>query len=126
LDGPAGDPRDESIGDLFGRLIDDGKAYARAEIDLYREIAVHRAGRARSGMVLLGAGAALLLAALIALTLGVVLGLAALTGPLLAGLIVAAVLALIAFLLIRSGAAGLKALSGSEEEMAARKRGETP
>jgi hypothetical protein len=126
LDGPAGDPRDESIGDLFGRLIDDGKAYARAEIDLYREIAVHRAGRARSGMVLLGAGAALLLAALIALTLGAVLGLAALTGPLLAGLILAAALALIAFLLIRSGAAGLKALSGSEEEAAARKRGETP
>jgi len=125
LDGPAGDPRDESISDLFGRLIDDGKAYARAEIDLCREIAVHRAGRARSGMVLLGAGAALLLAALIALTLGAVLGLAALTGPLLAGLILAAALALVAFLLIRSGAAGLKALSGSEEEAAARKRGET-
>jgi uncharacterized membrane protein len=125
LDGPAGDPRDESIGDLFGRLIDDGKAYARAEIDLYREIAVHRAGRARSGAALLGAGAALLLAALIALTLGAVLGLAALTGPLLAGLIVAAALALTGYLLIRSGAASLGALAGSEEEAAARKRGET-
>jgi uncharacterized membrane protein len=124
LDAPAGDPRDESIGDLFGRLIDDGKAYARAEVDLYRQIAVHRAGRARSGMVLLGAGAALLLAALIALTLGAVLGLAALTGPLLAGVIIAGALALTGYLLIRSGVTGLQALGGSEEEAAARKRGE--
>jgi hypothetical protein len=126
LDSPAGDPRDESIGDLFGRLIDDGKAYARAEIGLYREIAVHRAGRARSGAVLLGAGAALLLAALIALTIGAVLGLAALTGPLLAGLIIFAALALTGYLLIRSGVAGLQALGGSDEEATARKRGETP
>jgi len=124
LDAPAGDPRDESIGDLFGRLIDDGKAYARAEVDLYRQIAVHRAGRARSGMVLLGAGAALLVAALIALTIGAVLGLAALTGPLLAGVIIAAALALTGYLLIRSGVTGLQALGGSEEEAAARKRGE--
>jgi hypothetical protein len=126
LDGPAGDPQGDSIADLFGRLIDDGKAYARAEIDLYREIAVHRAGRARSGAVLLGAGAALLLAALIALTLGAVLGLAALTGPFLAGLIVAAALALAGYLSIRSGAQSLGALAGSDEEAAARKRGETP
>jgi uncharacterized membrane protein len=126
LDAPAGDPRDESIGDLFGRLIDDSKAYARAEVSLYREIAVHRAGRARSGLVLLGAGAALLLAALIALTLGALLGLAALTGPLLAGLVVAAALALAGYLLIRSGVTGLQALGGSEEEEAARKRGEAP
>ncbi|HYJ51926.1 MAG TPA: phage holin family protein [Allosphingosinicella sp.] len=124
MDAPAGDPRDESIGDLFGRLIDDGKAYARAEVDLYRQIAVHRAGRARSGMVLLGAGAALLVAALIALTIGAVLGLAALTGPLLAGVIIAAALALTGYLLIRSGVTGLQALGGSEEEAAARKRGE--
>lgn len=126
MDGPAGDPRDESIGDLFGRLIDDGKAYARAEVDLYKQIAVHRAGRARSGAVLLGAGAALLFAALIALTLGAVLGLAALTGPLLAGVIIAASLGLTGYLLIRSGVTGLRALGGSEEEAAARKRGEMP
>ena len=41
------DPHEESIGDLFGRLIEDGRTYARAEIDLYKEIARHRAGRAR-------------------------------------------------------------------------------
>lgn len=126
MDAPAGDPRDESIADLVGRLVDDGKAYARAELGLYREIAVHRAGRARSGLALLGAGAALLLAALIALTVGGVLGLAVLIGPLGAGLAIAAVLALIAYVLIRTGAAGLKALKGSEEEAAARKRGEAP
>lgn len=125
MDGPADDPRDESIGDLFGRLVDDGRAYAKAEIDLYREIALHRAGRARAGLIALAAGAVLLLSSLTALILGLVLGLAALIGPLLAGLAVAALLALIGYLLIRYGIAGLKALKGGGDEDEALKRGET-
>lgn len=125
MDAPADDPRDESIGDLFGRLVDDGRAYAKAEIDLYREIALHRAGRARTGLIALAAGAVLLLSSLTALILGLVLGLAALIGPLLAGLAVAALLALTGYLLIRYGIAGLKALKGGDDEGEALKRGET-
>ena len=124
MDGPAGDPRDESIGDLFGRLIDDGRAYARAEIDLYRQIALHRAGRARTGLAALIAGAVLLISSLTALILGLVLGLAALIGPLLAGLAIAALLALAGYLLIRFGLNGLKALAGEEGERQALARGE--
>ena len=81
MDGPAGDPREESIGDLFGRLIDDGKSYAKAEIDLYRQIALHRAARARAGLIALAAGAVLLFSSLTALILGLVLGLAGGSGP---------------------------------------------
>jgi hypothetical protein len=124
LDGPAGDPRDESIGDLFGRLIDDGRAYAKAEIDLYRRIALHRAGRARTGLVALVAGGVLLLSSLIALTFGLVLGLADWIGPLLAGLAIAALLALAGYALIRFGVSGLKALAGDEAERDALSRGE--
>jgi len=125
LDGPAEDPRDESIGDLFGRLIDDGRSYAKAEIDLYRQIALHRAGRARTGLVALIAGAVLLLSSLTALILGLVLGLAELIGPLLAGLAIAALLALAGYVLIRWGLNGLRALAGEEGERQALSRGET-
>jgi hypothetical protein len=125
LDGPAEDPRDESIGDLFGRLIDDGRSYAKAEIDLYRQIALHRAGRARTGLVALIAGAVLLLSSLTALILGLVLGLAELIGPLLAGLAIAALLALAGYVLIRFGLKGLRALAGEEGERQALSRGET-
>ena len=125
LDGPAQDPRDESIGDLFGRLIEDGREYARAEIGLYRQIARHRAGRARNGAIALAAGAVLLLSSLTALIFGFVLGLANLIGPVLAGLAVALVLAGGGFLLVRYGAAGLGALSGDEEERQAIARGDT-
>jgi hypothetical protein len=125
LDAPADDPREESIGDLFGRLADDGRAYARAEIELYRQIALHRAGRARAGLIALVAGGILLLSSLTALILGLVLWLAALIGPLLAGLAIAALLTLTGYLLVRFGLVRLRALKGGAEEAEALKRGET-
>jgi hypothetical protein len=125
LDAPVHDPREESIGDLVGRLIEDGRTYARAEIDLLKQIARHRAERARTGLVLLVGGAVLLLSSLTALILGLVLGLAALTGPVLAGLIIAVVLAGAGYLLVRFGLGGLRALGGDEEEKQAVARGET-
>lgn len=125
MDLPEQDPRDESIGDLLGRLIEDGRTYARAEIDLLKEIARHRVGLARTGAMLLAAGIVLLLSSLTALILGSVLGLASLVGPLPAGLIVALVLAGLGYGLVRFGLVRLRALSGDEEERAAIARGET-
>ena len=124
MDAPVDDPNEESIGDLFGRLIEDGRAYARAEVDLLRQIARHRAARARTALIMLGAGAVLAFSALTALVLGLVLGLAALIGPLLAGVAIAALLAGSGYLLIRSGLDGLRALGGDEEERQALARGE--
>ena len=60
MDGPMRDPREERVADLIGTLVEDGRAYARAEVDLLKQIARHRAGRARNGAVLLAAGAVLL------------------------------------------------------------------
>ena len=73
MDGPAGDPREESIGDLLGRLVEDGRAYAKAEIELYRRSRAHRAARARNGLVALVAGAVLLVSSMTALLFGAVL-----------------------------------------------------
>ena len=125
MDAPVRDPREESVGDLIGRLIEDGRTYARAEIDLLKEIARHRAERARTGLILLVGGGVLLLSSLTALILGAVLGLAALTGPLLAGILIALLLAGGGYLLVRIGLKGLRALSGDEEERQAVARGET-
>lgn len=122
---PVHDPREESIADLIGRLAEDGRNYARAEVDLLKEIARHRASRARTGLILLAGGAVLLLSALTALILGLVMGLATLVGPLLAGIVVAAVLAGTGYLLVRFGLTGLQALKGDAEEKQAIARGET-
>jgi hypothetical protein len=120
----AGDPQDESIGALLGRLADDGRAYVRAELGVYRAIAARRAARARTGLIALLAGALLLISSITALLLGLVLWLSTLIGPLLAGLTVAAVLILVGYLLVRMGISGLRALGGDEAEREALARGD--
>ncbi len=122
---PGIDPRSESISDLVGRLVEDGRDYAQAEIGLYRQIASYRIGRAKSGLILLSAGAVLLLSSLTALILALVLGLATLIGPFGAGLVVALALAGTGFVLVRIGTRGLSALSGDDDEKEALARGET-
>lgn len=125
MEGPAGDPREESIGDLVNRLVDDARIYAKAEIEVVRQIARHRAGKAKTGLILLAAGGVLLLSSLTALLLGLVLGLAILIGPVASGFVIAGLLAGGGYALVRAGLGGLRALGGDEEERAAIKRGET-
>ena len=119
MDSPAGHREDASIGELFGRLADDGRAYLRAEADVYKAIAARRLGKARNGAIALAAALFLLNAALIVLLVGFALELALLIGPALAGLAVFVLTGAIAFLLVRYGAAKLQALSGDAEEKAA-------
>ena len=120
----SGDTRDESIGDLLGRLAEDGRAFVKAEIGVYKAIAARRAARARNGLIALAVGAVLMIASITALLLGLVLWLATLIGPLLAGLAVAAVLILTGLVLVRVGVSGLKALGGDEAEREALARGD--
>ena len=85
------DTDEAPIGDLFGRLIDDGKAYAKAEVDLVRARAVAQVDRVRVP-AMLGAGAiAFGLAGVIALVLTLVLSLASVIGPLAGGLLATAI-----------------------------------
>lgn len=115
---------EESIGDVVGRLVEDGRVYAKAEFEVLKAIARHRAALARRGAILVGIGVALLLSALTALVLGLVLGLAQLINPALAGLVVCVVLAVIGGVLGRAGIAGLAALGGDEDERKALDRAE--
>ena len=125
MDAPVRNPQEESIGDLVGRLIDEGREVARAEVNLYKQIALRRSTKAKSGLVQLVAAGILAWFAGLALTFGLVLALATLIGPLASGLALAAVMGAVAFVLLRKGLAGLKALSGDEEERQALHRGET-
>jgi hypothetical protein len=125
LDAPAGTPQDDSIADLVGRLIDDGREVARAEVNLYKQIALRRSARAKSGLVQLVAAGILAWFAGLALTFGIVLALATLIGPLASGLVLAAAMGAAAWFLLQKGLAGMKALSGDEEERQALDRAES-
>lgn len=124
MDARVQNPTGDSIGELFHQLVDDGRAFVGAEVNLYKQIAVYRAGKAKSGIAALVAGGLLAYAGLIAALVGFVMGLDPLVGPVAGGLIVLAVTGLIAFLLVRWGAGKMSALSGDEEEKAALAAGE--
>ena len=123
MDAPAG-TEESSLGELFGRLSDDARAYAAAEAKLYQAVARRRLSRARNGAIALVAAALLANAALGVLLIGLSLELALHVGPALGGLIVTLVVLGIAFFLVRYGASKLSALGGDPEEQAALEAGE--
>jgi hypothetical protein len=117
------DPADASIAELVHQLVEDGRSVARAELNLYREIALYRIGKAKSGAIAIAVGALLVLAAFMTLFVMLAEGLAVQIGPVAAGLVVAGAAAIVAFLLIRFGASRLAVLGGDPEERQAIERG---
>jgi hypothetical protein len=95
---PGADDDERPIGELFGQLIDDGKAYARAEADLARARVACEADRARRPLLFGAVAAALAFVALIALIMTLVLAAASLLGPLAGGLLVTLAVAGLAWL----------------------------
>ena len=86
-----GDDDERPIGELFGQLIDEGKAYAKAELGLAKATAESKA-QATKKPALLGAAALLfLIAGVVVLSMTLALALATLIGPLAGGLIAAAI-----------------------------------
>ena len=86
-----GDEDERPIGELFGQLIDEGKAYAKAELGLAKATAESKTPAAKKP-ALLGAGALLfLIAGVVVLSMTLALALATLIGPLAGGLIAAAI-----------------------------------
>jgi hypothetical protein len=75
------------VGELIHQLIEEGKAYARAEIDLLRAIATAKANALILPAILFGAAFICALAAITALAVGVVIALERFIGPLAAGFI---------------------------------------
>ena len=94
------EPGDERpIGDLVHQLVEDGKAYAQAELGVAKAIASAKAGSLKVPAILLGAALLLAQAAVTVLAVAVFLGLLALMGPVLAGLL--------AFVIFGGASAGL-------------------
>ena len=78
---------DPPVGELVSRLIDEGKAYGRAEIGLVRAHATVAVDRVKRPAISIGIALAFAFAGVIALVMTLVLSLAALLGPLAGGLI---------------------------------------
>jgi len=93
------DEQDRPIGETFGRLIDDGKAYVRAEVNLVRTKVDLEVERFRPVAILGGAAILCAFAALVALAVTLVLALSSLIGPLAGGLAATAIFIAIAGLL---------------------------
>lgn len=80
-------PPERPIGDIVQELVDEGKAYAKAEIDLVKAIATAKARALAIPSAMFGAALIFALAAVTALAVGVVLALAKFIGPLAAGFV---------------------------------------
>lgn len=103
MDNGGFDVEEPPIGELFGRLIDEGKGYARAEFGLARAIAEDKVALIKLPALLLLGSALFVIAGVVVLCMTIALALATLIGPLAGGLVatvfafaVAAALALIA------------------------------
>ena len=90
---------DRPIGELIGQLYDDGRAYARAEIELWKAKGRAEVGRYRAAALFGAAGAALALAALVAFAMTLVIGFARLIGPFGGGAAAVVILGLGAYVL---------------------------
>ena len=82
-----GPKAERPVGELVHELIEDGKAYARAEIGLAKAIAAAKGKALALPAGLFGAAFILALAAVTALAVGVVMALARFIGPLAAGFV---------------------------------------
>lgn len=96
---PGPPPPERPVGELVHELIEEGKAYARAEIGLIKVIAAARGKALALPAAMFGLAFICALAAITALTVGVVMALATFIGPLAAGFIGMLIFAAIAGLL---------------------------
>ena len=97
---PGNDPQNERpIGELVSELVDEGKAYAKAELDVLKAIATAKGKALIIPAGLFGVAFMVALAAIMALAFGVFMELYAFLDPLIAGLI--------SFLLFAAIAGGL-------------------
>ena len=86
--GSAGMGVDEApIGDLFGRLVEQGKGYARDEVGLAKAIASAKADAIKLPAILLGAALLFVIAGVVVFCMTIALALATLIGPLAGGLV---------------------------------------
>lgn len=99
---------ERSFGELASQLVDDAKAYARAEVDLVKAVASDKTRSIKLAAIYFGAALLVAISAMAALAVAIVVGLASLMSPVLAGLVAFVLIAAVAALLAWAGAARLK------------------
>ena len=98
MDNGGDDEVDEKpIGELFGQLIDEGKAYARAELGLAKATAEAKADAAKKPALLGAAALLFVIAGVVVLCMTMALALATLVGPLAGGVIASLITFAIAY-----------------------------
>ena len=85
VDLPPSPDEDRPIGEIVHELIENGRAYAKAEVNVVKAMATSKASAVKTPAILFGIAYLLLNAAIVALAVGVALGLATLIGPLAGG-----------------------------------------
>lgn len=105
---PGPPPPERPIGELVHELIEDGKTYARAEIDLLRAVAAAKGRALAVPAAMFGIAFFCALAAVVALALGVVIALETFIGPLAAGFVGMLIFAAIAGLVGWAGYSKLR------------------
>jgi hypothetical protein len=83
----------ESVGDLLHRLVQDGKTYAKAEVDYYKTVGTERASALKMPVILGVAALLFVHAAFLALCATLFVALASLMSDTLAGLLTVVILA---------------------------------
>lgn len=95
----------ESIGELFSRASAQGKEFVGAQVEVVKQTALTGVDKAKVGVALIVVGGLLAYAALIILLVALFSWLEGEIGPVGAGLVVAGVTLVLAFLMIKSGTA---------------------
>lgn len=104
-------PRDERpIGEIVGDIVDEGKAYARAELKLARAMATAKARSLKAPLILIASAVFVAMAALNALAVAIMIALALVMSPILAGLLSFALIGAVAALLAWLGVEKLRKL----------------
>jgi len=109
-------PGEPSIRETFGQLLDDGRAYAEAEIDLAKLRARAEARRYRKAAILGAVSAALGFAALVAFAMTLVVGFARLLGPVGGGIAATLLLGLGAYAFMSLAQSAIEQRPGARDD----------
>lgn len=106
---PIGPDEERPVGELVHQLVEDGKAYAKAEVNLVKAIASAKAGALAVPVALVAVGLLFVLAGFGVLATGVFFALEPALGPLLAGLLTFVIFAAVGGVLAAVGIQKAKA-----------------
>lgn len=107
---------DRTIGELFGQLVEQGGDVVRAEVAVYRRLALRKFFAARVAVALMLGGILLAFGSASALVIGLAIGLARFIGPVGGGVLAGLIGFVIAALLFRAGLKRLPSLAPVEDK----------